>query len=83
MPRRTVQLGSFSQAEVADPVVLALRVSDRWPAAISQRSASTQLNRRSDGRGRWKRCGWAATSAARSSLGNAKPISVSSSENAT
>jgi hypothetical protein len=40
MPRRTVQLGSFSQAEVADPVVLALRVSDRWPAAISQRSAS-------------------------------------------
>jgi hypothetical protein len=47
------------------------------------RSACTQLKRMSDGAGIWNLSGSLATSAARSSLGNAKPITRSSRENAT
>jgi len=47
------------------------------------RSAWTQLNRMSDGDGIRNLSGSPATSAARSSLGNAKPITRSSRENAT
>ena len=47
------------------------------------RSAWTQWNRRSDSDGIWNLRGSLATSAARSSRGNAKPITVSSRENAT
>ena len=56
------------------------RASRRSNAA---RSAWTQLKRRSEADGMWNLRGSPPTSAARSSLGKAKPITVSSRENAT